>query len=159
MTVIRSEHNPIVRTTDVKPSRPDFKVLGAFNAGVAVYGEETILLLRVAEAPVRSAEGEVPVPKLNDATGEIMVERLSSNDERYDLSDTRFVAEKGQMVMLTSMSHLRVARSKDGIHFTVEDQPAIFPQTALEAWGVEDPASRRSEISITSHTVRLLPAG
>ncbi|WP_342438880.1 glycoside hydrolase family 130 protein [Paenibacillus sp. FSL L8-0436] len=139
MTVIRSEHNPIVRTTDVKPSRPDFKVLGAFNAGVAVYGEETILLLRVAEAPVRSAEGEVPVPKLNDATGEITVERLSSNDERYDLSDTRFVAEKGQMVMLTSMSHLRVARSKDGIHFTVEDQPAIFPQTALEAWGVEDP--------------------
>ncbi|MEI2395185.1 hypothetical protein [Paenibacillus phytohabitans] len=52
MTVIRSEHNPIVRTVEVRPSRPDFKVLGAFNAGVAVYGEETILLLRVAEAPI-----------------------------------------------------------------------------------------------------------
>lgn len=139
MAVIRSEHNPIVRTTDVKPSRPDFKVLGAFNAGVAAYGDETILLLRVAEAPVSSCEGEVLIPKLNDATGEITVERLSLNDERYNFSDTRFVVEKGQMVMLTSMSHLRVARSKDGIHFTVEDQPAIFPQTALEAWGVEDP--------------------
>ncbi|MEI2395186.1 hypothetical protein [Paenibacillus phytohabitans] len=44
---------------------------------------------------------------------------LHSNDERYDFSDTRFVTEKGQMVMLTSMSHLCVAHSKDGFHFTV----------------------------------------
>lgn len=139
MPVIRAEHNPVVKPGDVEPSRPDFKVLGAFNAGVAVYGEETILLLRVAEAPVSSSGEEVLIPKLNERTGEIVVERLSAGDERYDFSDSRFVAENGQVVMLTSMSHLRVARSRDGIHFTVEDQPAIFPETALEAWGVEDP--------------------
>ncbi|WNS43562.1 glycoside hydrolase family 130 protein [Paenibacillus sp. MMS20-IR301] len=139
MPVIRAEQNPVVRPNDVKPSRPDFKVLGAFNAGAAVYGDETILLLRVAEAPVSSSEAEVLIPKLNETTGEIIVERLSAGDERYDFSDSRFVAENGQVVMLTSMSHLRVARSRDGIHFTVEDQPALFPQTALEAWGIEDP--------------------
>ncbi|MBA9085789.1 putative GH43/DUF377 family glycosyl hydrolase [Fontibacillus solani] len=139
MTVLRCEQNPIVKTSDVKPSRPDFKVLGAFNAGVATYGDETILLLRVAEAPISERDDEVLIPKLNELTGEVTVKHLSINDERYNYSDSRFVAENGQMVMLTSMSHLRVARSKDGIHFTIEEQPALFPQTALEAWGIEDP--------------------
>jgi predicted GH43/DUF377 family glycosyl hydrolase len=139
MTILRYEQNPIVKTTDVKPSRPDFKVLGAFNAGVATCGEETILLLRVAEAPVSEVEGEVLIPKLNELTGEVNVDRLSLNDPRYSFTDSRFVAENGQMTMLTSMSHLRVARSKDGIKFMVEEQPALFPQTELEAWGIEDP--------------------
>ncbi|AIQ66133.1 glycosidase [Paenibacillus stellifer] len=139
MPVIRSEYNPVVKTADVKPSRPDFKVLGAFNAAVATYGDETILLLRVAEAPISEREDELLTPKLNEATGEVEVVRVSKDDPRYSFADSRFVAENGKMVMLTSMSHLRVARSKDGYHFTVEDTPAVFPQTALEAWGVEDP--------------------
>ncbi|OBZ12030.1 glycosidase [Bacillus sp. FJAT-27264] len=139
MTTVRSELNPIIKTTDVSPSRPDFKVLGAFNAGVAVYGEETILLLRVAEAPVSENAGEVLIPKLNEVTGEVNVEKLSLTDSRYSFADSRFVAENGKMTMLTSMSHLRVARSKDGVTFTIEEQPALFPQTALEAWGIEDP--------------------
>ncbi|WP_058302782.1 glycoside hydrolase family 130 protein [Gorillibacterium timonense] len=139
MPVVRSECNPVVKTADVKPSRPDFKVLGAFNAGVATYGDETILLLRVAEAPVSDRDDEILIPKLNEGTGEVELVRVSLNDPRYSFADSRFVAENGQMVMLTSMSHLRVARSKDGYHFTVEDTPALFPQTALEAWGIEDP--------------------
>lgn len=37
------------------------------------------------------------------------------------------------------MSHLRVARSCDGVEFTVESKPAIAPHGALEEYGVEDP--------------------
>jgi predicted GH43/DUF377 family glycosyl hydrolase len=32
-----------------------------------------------------------------------------------------------------------VARSRDGVHFTVEDTPAIAPHTDMEEYGVEDP--------------------
>jgi predicted GH43/DUF377 family glycosyl hydrolase/glycosyltransferase involved in cell wall biosynthesis len=40
---------------------------------------------------------------------------------------------------LTQMSHLRVARSRDGVHFDVEDHPAIPPATRFEEYGCEDP--------------------
>lgn len=40
---------------------------------------------------------------------------------------------------LAQMSHLRVARSSDGVRFEVEPHPAVSPQVALEEYGVEDP--------------------
>jgi len=67
-----------------------------------------------------------------------------------DLSDPRAIryrdpAEEyrgpgsGITEYLTNISHLRVARSFDGIHFEVDDEPAIRPETDLEEYGVEDP--------------------
>src|SRR5438067_3254576 len=40
---------------------------------------------------------------------------------------------------LTQISHVRCARSDDGIRFTVDDHPAIAPTTDLEEFGCEDP--------------------
>ena len=40
---------------------------------------------------------------------------------------------------LTQMSHLRVARSRDGIHFEVEESPAVAPANRFEEYGCEDP--------------------
>ncbi len=40
---------------------------------------------------------------------------------------------------LTQMSHLRVARSKDGVHFTVDAKPTIAPLDRFEEYGCEDP--------------------
>jgi predicted GH43/DUF377 family glycosyl hydrolase len=40
---------------------------------------------------------------------------------------------------LTQMSHLRVARSRDGIHFTVDAAPAVVPSNRFEEYGCEDP--------------------
>ena len=39
---------------------------------------------------------------------------------------------------LTSISHLRLARSRDGIHFTVDEKPFIKPDRELEGFGTED---------------------
>ena len=50
---------------------------------------------------------------------------------------------------LTHTSHLRVARSTDGVHFDVELAPAVLPVSELEAYGVEDP--RISEIDGVFH--------
>jgi predicted GH43/DUF377 family glycosyl hydrolase/glycosyltransferase involved in cell wall biosynthesis len=41
--------------------------------------------------------------------------------------------------LLTQMSHLRVARSRDGIHFSVDDTPAVMPANRFEEYGCEDP--------------------
>ncbi|MFD0672571.1 glycoside hydrolase family 130 protein [Cohnella sp. GCM10027633] len=139
MNVKRYTQNPIIQAEDVTPSRPDFRVLGAFNAGVAQAGEETILLLRVAEAPVSDREDEVLVPVLDETNSAVIVERYDATDPRYDYSDSRFIARNGSTIKLTSLSHLRVARSKDGVHFDIEPRPALFPEHALEAWGIEDP--------------------
>ncbi len=52
--------------------------------------------------------------------------------------DPRWFLYRGSMY-LTSISHLRVARSRDGRHFEVEPHPAFFPLTWYETYGVEDP--------------------
>jgi predicted GH43/DUF377 family glycosyl hydrolase len=45
----------------------------------------------------------------------------------------------GGHTWLTSVSHLRVARSSDGIHFQVERAPTLSPATPYESFGIEDP--------------------
>jgi predicted GH43/DUF377 family glycosyl hydrolase len=54
-----------------------------------------------------------------------------------DATDSRIVIAGGR-TWLTSVSHLRVARSSDGIHFDVEPTPALSPATPYESFGVED---------------------
>src|SRR3989442_3569137 len=49
------------------------------------------------------------------------------------------VINEGYTDYLAQISHLRVARSSDGIKFTVEEEPAIAPHVDMEEYGVEDP--------------------
>ena len=49
------------------------------------------------------------------------------------------MANEGYIDFLAQISHLRVARSRDGIHFEVDDTPAIAPHNDIEEYGVEDP--------------------
>ncbi|WP_438444184.1 glycoside hydrolase family 130 protein [Gorillibacterium sp. sgz5001074] len=139
MRIGRMEQNPIITTDHVKPSRPDFKVVGVFNAGVAAIHDEIILLLRVAEMPVETPGNNIAVPVLNGQDGTVVIRYLSKDDPRYNYEDSRVVKEQERYAYLTSMSHLRVARSKDGIRFEIDEQPSMFPMDGEEAWGIEDP--------------------
>jgi len=67
-----------------------------------------------------------------------------------DLSDPRAIRYKnatgplhlvneGYQDYLAQISHLRLARSRDGVHFTVETGVAFGPDVPLEEYGVEDP--------------------
>lgn len=49
------------------------------------------------------------------------------------------MTNEGYIDFLAQISHLRVARSRDGVHFTVDAEPAIAPHTEMEEYGVEDP--------------------
>lgn len=114
------------------------QVVGVFNPGVAQHGGEVILLLRVAEAPREESADEVSAPIYHADSRHLEIKRWSLDEEGLDASDPRIVVVDGR-AWLTSISHLRVARSTDGIHFEVERVPALSPATAYESYGIEDP--------------------
>ncbi|MGG4032858.1 glycosidase, partial [Paenibacillus cisolokensis] len=142
MHVYRYEENPLITPADVTPHREDFEVIGAFNAGIAKYGDEIIMLLRVAERPISPKPGIVLAPVYDAASDRLDLIELREDDERYDFSDPRVIrnrSESATFQYLTSLSYLRIARSRDGRHFTVDDKPFIYPSQPLESFGIEDP--------------------
>lgn len=134
---VRSQNNPLISPADVQPSQPDFEVIGAFNAGVTRFNDEVLLLLRVAERPVQES-GYVLCPYLA-TDGELLIKRIKRGDPDYDLSDSRQIRNlKTGELLLTSISHLRLARSTDGVHFRVDERPWITARPPHENFGVED---------------------
>jgi predicted GH43/DUF377 family glycosyl hydrolase len=141
MKVNRFQGNPIVIPAHVAPSREDFEVIGAFNAAVVEHDGEIVLLLRVAERPKSIDADNVRIPVFDPDTNDIVIRNLSIHDKRYDYTDPRGVqlTGLGQTAYLTSLSHLRLARSRDGLHFEVDPKPFLFPSHPLENFGIEDP--------------------
>src|SRR5688500_4979962 len=134
----RAPENPILTPAMIRPSRPDFEVVGVFNPGAIRHGNEILLLLRVAEAPIKQSDSEVAAAVFNPATKQLEITRWRRDTPRIDVSDPRVVALDGRM-WLTSISHFRIARSTDGVHFDVDEKPALTAATELEAFGIEDP--------------------
>ena len=138
MSVYRCPDNPVIEPDQIAPYKNNFEVIGVFNTAVARLGDEVILLLRVAESPI----GEHPDLELTAVydvnVGDIVLKEFSKDDAGIDFSDPRItITPKGKF--LTSISHLRIARSKDGVNFRVEDTPALFPENEYETFGIEDP--------------------
>jgi len=131
----RLSDQPILKTSDVKPAIDGFEVLGAFNPAACLVGDEVILLLRVAEAP-KAEKGHITIPLIEEQDGvpTLTVKHFAEPDEDYD---PRVVTIQGKQY-LTSLSHLRVARSRDGIHFTIGEKPFLFPARMDESYGIED---------------------
>ena len=131
----RLSDRPILQTSDVKPAIMGFSVLGAFNPAACIVGDEVILLLRVAEAPP-SEEGHIAVPLLEQQNGvpTLIIKQFPKPD---DNPDPRVLVVDGK-AYLTSISHLRLARSRDGIRFIIDDKPFLFPARMDESYGIED---------------------
>ena len=164
VTAHRLPENPLITPKDVPPLHAGWEVVCAFNAGAIAAGGETLLLLRVAERPKQSTPqpgdqeidlgGDAPILKPADpaAADYIAIPMLDDQGEdpqvvvRYirrdtpglDTSDSRLVT-KGPYTYLTSISSLRLARSKDGAHFSIEREAALRPEEPLERYGLEDP--------------------
>jgi predicted GH43/DUF377 family glycosyl hydrolase len=130
--------NPIVKPSGVHPSHPGLRVLGAFNPGAIRFGDEILLLMRVAER-CEQQEGRVrlPVYRFTDKGSQLEILDLDASDPEVTLKDTRGVFYRGRDY-LSTMSHIRLARSKDGFDFTVEEKPFIYPTNQSEEYGVED---------------------
>ena len=122
----------------LRPSDADLNVVGVFNPAVTRQGGDVVLLLRVAEAPVKQADSEVAAPVYDATTGRLEIKRWKAGTRGLDVSDPRVIVFEGRS-WLTSISHFRVARSVDGIHFDVEPASAMSAANALESFGIEDP--------------------
>jgi len=136
----RFEGNPIITPADVKPSRPDFEVMCAFNAGATTHDGKTVLLVRVAERPIQE-EGYITTAFLDpDNPAEWTILRLALDDPDLELDpvDIRVFSYKGSPY-LSSISHLRLATSTDGRNFEVSETPAMLPEHHHEVFGIEDP--------------------
>ena len=102
----------LIRPEDLRPSRDDFEVIGVFNPGVAVVGDEIVLLVRVAEQPRQRRPGHTGLPRWDPDVGQT-VEWVK--DEELEAIDPRMVRRRQDgLLRLTNLSHLRVIRSRDG---------------------------------------------
>ncbi|WP_368646239.1 glycoside hydrolase family 130 protein [Alkalibacterium putridalgicola] len=142
MTIKRFKENPIITPEDVKPYHEGFEVIGAFNAGVAEYNGETLLLMRVAERPIVDDPSIVKVPVVDPETREITIKNFSIEDDEYNFDDPRVVRRQDKLEglsYLTSLSYVRIARSKGGIEFSIDDEPFLYPYNDYQTFGIEDP--------------------
>ena len=81
----RLKSNPLISPDDLTPSQPGFEVISTINPGVAQVGDETVLLVRVAERPRAdvelSSEAQMidlsgPVPRLTPMPSGLHREQL-----------------------------------------------------------------------------------
>jgi predicted GH43/DUF377 family glycosyl hydrolase len=132
----RFSNNPILKPSGIKPSRPDMKIECLLNPGVFTYDGKIWLLLRVAETPVQQ-EGRISLP-VYDEFGRISIKSFQKDDPDLNMTDPRVINYKGQDY-LTTLSHLRLVCSSDGVHFKEPEGFApIFGQTRQESYGIED---------------------
>jgi predicted GH43/DUF377 family glycosyl hydrolase len=134
----RHETNPLIEPSSVKASREGYRVNGTFNAGAAEYNGEIVLLLRVAEDCVAGGcSVAVPYYRFDAEGGHPEILEVKADDPDVRFKDTRGIVYKGKDY-LSTLSHIRIARSTDGIDFTVEDKPFISPSNPSESFGTED---------------------
>lgn len=131
----RFAQNPLLSPADLTPSRPGLQITCLLNPGVFTFQGKTWLLLRVAERP-RQQQGIISFPVLRPTGIEIM--EISADDPDLNADDPRKIKYQG-LDYLTTLSHLRLLCSDDGIHFYEPDgYPLLEGETIQEAFGIED---------------------
>ncbi len=106
------------------------------NPGVFRFHGRIWLLLRVAERPGQMP-GKTSFPILTAAGGMEILE-FDKEDPKLDLSDPRVVHYDG-VDYLTTLSHLRLVSSVDGVRFAGESSyTPLFGAGELESFGIED---------------------
>ncbi len=136
MSLKRLDCNPLLAPEDVKPTRDDLEVLCTMNPAAVRFQDEALLLVRVGES-VPDSEQAISVLYYDAEADDLSVRTIPRDDPDLEITDGRGYFLNGRMV-LSSMSHLRIARSADGVNFVFDEAPAIFPSTLYEAYGCED---------------------
>jgi predicted GH43/DUF377 family glycosyl hydrolase len=132
----RFPENPLLLPKDLKPSAAGLQIISLLNQGVFCFQDKTWLLVRVAES-VAQKEGVIFFPALN-ATGNTEIIEVPLNDPDLIATDARVITYKG-LDYLTTISHLRLLYSEDGIHFKEpEANASLFGRGYLERFGIED---------------------
>jgi len=132
----RFPQNPLLLPKDVRPSAEGLQVICLLNPGVFIFDQKIWLLVRVAES-IKQVEGWAFLPALND-DGKLDIIEVPLNDPDLIATDARVFNYQG-LDYLTTVSHLRLLSSADGISFAEEKgYPGLFGSGQLERFGIED---------------------
>lgn len=132
----RFNQNPLLSPGDLKPSIDGLEITCLLNPGVFQYQDKTWLIVRVAERPAQK-ENSISFPVLTDS-GKTKIIEISKDDPELIATDARVINYKG-VDYLTTLSHLRLLCSDDGISFyEPEGYQPIMGQGVLQTFGVED---------------------
>lgn len=126
--------NPLLRPADLKPSQEGLVIECLLNPGVFRFNGKTCLIVRVAERPAQK-EGVISFPILT-GDGKMIIKEIAKDDPELKATDARVINYKGADY-LTTLSHLRVLESTDGIHFT-DSGTKLVGTGELETFGIED---------------------
>lgn len=133
----RFTENPLLRPADVQPSRDGLEITCLLNPGVFEYDGKVWLIIRVAERP-KQKEGFISFPVLKGGLTGIEILEMALNDPDLRATDPRVINYQGADY-LTTLSHLRLFCSNDGIHFhEPEGYPALHGNGPFESFGIED---------------------
>ncbi|MEI6680067.1 MAG: glycoside hydrolase family 130 protein [Mariniphaga sp.] len=132
----RFKENPLLSPGDLPSSHPGVQIECLLNPGVFRFQNKIWLLIRVAERPAQK-EGFISFPVLKP-DGKMEIMELPKDHPDIDISDPRVTQFAGK-AFLTTLSHLRLVSSDDGIHFSEPDQPILLQgKGPLETFGIED---------------------
>ncbi len=132
----RFPENQLLSPKDLQPSNEGLHIACLLNPGVFRFDDKIWLLVRVAERPEQT-EIVVSFPILTDA-GTIEIREIALDDVDLIMTDARVIKYKG-VDYLTTLSHLRLLCSDDGIKFyEPEGYPTLFGAGALQTFGIED---------------------
>ncbi|MCF8366985.1 MAG: glycoside hydrolase family 130 protein [Bacteroidales bacterium] len=132
----RVSSNPILSPGDLKPSDENMIIECLLNPGVFEFNGKIWLLVRVAER-TKQKDGMVTVPIYNNA-GKVEIINFDLKDPKLDTSDARIINYDG-IDYLTTISHLRLLCSDDGINFREDPEyPSLFGEGEYESYGIED---------------------
>lgn len=153
----RFVENPLLSPVDLPPSHVGLTVTSVLNPGIFRFEKKTWMVLRVAERPLQE-DGFISFPVLSHRTEtsieaipvrlstknrvlkkrHIEIIKISINDPDLMAIDSRVIVYRGTSY-LTTLSHLRLLCSDDGIRFYEPDEyPYIHGQGKLENFGIED---------------------
>jgi predicted GH43/DUF377 family glycosyl hydrolase len=132
----RFPENPLLSPSHLQPSAEGLHIACLLNPGVFQFQGKTWMLVRVAERPQQD-EVVVSFPILTE-TGETEIMKIALNDADLIATDARVVRYKG-IDYLTTLSHLRLLCSNDGVKFyEPEGYKKLFGKGALQTFGIED---------------------
>lgn len=132
----RLTENPILTPEQIRPGITGMEVTCLLNPGAFRFAGKTWLAMRVAERPLQKA-GMTSFPVLDVHEG-VKVLSFDNADPKLDLADPRVIRYDGQDY-LTTMSHLRLVASDDGVHFSEpETAVSLYGEGEMETFGIED---------------------
>ncbi len=131
----RFSQNPLLSPSDLKPSVDGLEITCLLNPGVFTFQGKTWMIVRVAERPKQVGD-LISFPVLDEEG--IKIIEINRNDPHLIADDPRVINYKGSDY-LTTLSHLRLLCSDDGVKFyEPEGYQILKGEGPDEAFGIED---------------------